>query len=420
MKNNIFKETRNKIVITSNVIVLFSLFVFSIIIALFYRVNLYQQIDRDLTNQIEMLEKIKQGDDITIQIPFQTQMPNTVLPHMTNPKMILIIYENNHTIYQSPNRYFEEGQNLNISKDSGNKIVDFSYKNYSFRCRSIDFNGVQLILLSNTDSERISYTRLINIILFSFILLLALSIYLSMLLASKVLKPIKKSYNDQVQFVQNASHEMRTPLAVIKGKLELLAMQPNETFEENFEQFSAIMSEVYSLERLTKDLLILSKEDVDADLVKINFNLTEMINEFSEFYGAIAESQNKYFFIDMTNIVNLTINQDYYRFKQSIVILIENAFKYTNESDTITAHFEQHDKYLYIKITDTGIGIKDKDKELIFERFFRSDDVRGKNIDGNGIGLSLLKSLSKSLGFKIHMCSVYGQGTEFTLIYKIK
>lgn len=420
MKNNIFKETRNKIVITSNVVVLFSLLIFSIIIALFYRVDLYQQIDRDLTNQIEMLEKIKQGNEITIQVPYQNQTPNTVLPHMTNPKMILIIYENNHIIYQSPNRYFEEGQNLNISEESINKIVDFNYKNYSFRCRSIDFNGIQLILLSNTDSERISFTRLIRIISFSFILLLALSFYLSMLLASKVLKPIKKSYNDQVQFVQNASHEMRTPLAVIKGKLELLAMHSNETVEENFEQFSTIMSEVYSLERLTKELLILSKEDVDADVVKTNFNLTEIINEFSEFYGAVAESQNKYFFIDMTNTANLTVSQDYYRFKQSIVILIENAFKYTNESDTISLRFEQHDKYLYIKVTDTGIGIKDKDKEFIFERFFRSDDVRGKNIDGNGIGLSLLKSLSKTLGFKIHMFSVYGQGTEFTLIYKIK
>ena len=97
-----------------------------------------------------------------------------------------------------------------------------------------------------------------------------------------------------------------------------------------------------------------------------------------------------------------------------LIILLENAFKYTEEGGKISLSLKIN-KNIKIIVCDNGIGIKEEDIGRIFDRFFRSADVRGKNIKGSGIGLSLLKSIGKTLGTDIKLYSKYGIGTRFEI-----
>ena len=96
--------------------------------------------------------------------------------------------------------------------------------------------------------------------------------------------------------------------------------------------------------------------------------------------------------------------------------MIENAFKYTDDNGKIEFIIEEFNKNIRISVRDNGIGIREEDQERIFDRFYRSDIVRGKNISGTGIGLSLLKSISKNFGIKLNVNSTYGEGSEFTMM----
>lgn len=234
-------------------------------------------------------------------------------------------------------------------------------------------------------------------------------------LASKVIKPVKKAYEKQIYFVQDASHEMRTPVAVIKGKVELLAHSPDDTIDDHFEHISNMMSEIRGLEKLNNDLLLLSKEDLELGLNITSFSLDDFIDEISEFYIDLAEIRHRDFqVIKPKNEIIVSWEKD--KIKRAIIILLENAFKYTNEGGSVKLIVEDLTKSIKVTVKDDGIGIKEEDQKRIFDRFYRSKEVRGKNISGTGIGLSLLKSITKNFGIKLKVNSRYGEGSEFILV----
>ena len=214
--------------------------------------------------------------------------------------------------------------------------------------------------------------------------------------------------------MQDASHEMRTPLAIIRGKLELLTKSLGYKLDDNFEYISKIMTEIRGLEKLNKDLLILSKEDIDSSVNIKKYKLNDFINDISDFYIDLAEIQDKEFNVFRPND-DIEVIWEYEKIKRCVVILLENAFKYTKENGKIDLIFENNNKSIIIKVKDNGIGIKEEDQNRIFDRFFRSDDVRANDINGSGIGLSLLYSISKTLGIKINLNSKYKEGSEFIL-----
>ena len=144
-----------------------------------------------------------------------------------------------------------------------NEIVTFTNDEYNFRGIVINNGDYKIQVIANIDSEVTSLNSLRNSIITSLVILIIVAIIFSAYLASRVIKPVREAYEKQVYFVQDASHEMRTPLAVIKGKLELLAHSWGDTIDDHFEHISKMMSEVRGLEKLNSDLLLLSKEDLD-------------------------------------------------------------------------------------------------------------------------------------------------------------
>jgi len=217
-----------------------------------------------------------------------------------------------------------------------------------------------------------------------------------------------------VFFVQDASHEMRTPLAVIKGKVELLTKSLNNISNDELFHISKIMSELRRLEKMNSDLLLLAKEDIGESNNLKEFYLEDMVGDIRGFYTDMAEIKDKIF--NIYSNTNIQVLWDYDKVKRVLIILIENAFKYTGEKGIITVVFEENYKNINVHVKDNGIGIKKEDQERIFDRFFRTENVRGNNIEGSGIGLSLLKSLCKSLNIEVVVNSEFRKGSEFILL----
>jgi two-component system sensor histidine kinase CiaH len=451
MKKDIFLSTKKKIIATSTVVVFACLIVFAIITQALYSSRVLENVDAQLLEQKKFLNQVPlnldfEGKSESIDSNFGSydskldpnsvnnshegefengsssktenafEKPNQSGKHMRiPPNLIIIVYNNNNFEMMSKNLYFSEDDLPAIPESGEDEIITFTNNGYNFRATVINNGDYKIQVIANIDPEVNSLNRVRNSIAMSLIILIIIATILSAYLASKVIKPVREAYEKQVYFVQDASHEMRTPLAVIKGKLELLAHSWGDTIDDHFEHISKMMSEVRGLEKLNSDLLLLSKEDLELSINITSFKLNNLINDLSDFYLDLAEIKEKTF-----NVIkpqeDILVKWDYDKMKRAVVILIENAFKYTGENGEITLNVEDLNKHIKISVKDNGIGIKEEEQKRIFDRFYRSEGVRGQNISGTGIGLSLLKSISKNFGVKLKVNSEYGVGSEFILM----
>ena len=420
MKKDIFSRTKRKIIAISITIVFFCLIIFATITQVFYYSRFLKNVDYQLMEQ----KKLISGDVFNGGSGYSTQK-NTHIPEnfkgrpdtkamRVPPNLIVILYNNGEFQAMSNNLYFSEDNLPQFPDNSDDNIVTIESNGYAFRGVSVTHDSKKIQILANIDSEIASMKRLVTSMIFGLITLIAIALALSAYLAAKVIKPVREAYDKQVYFVQDASHEMRTPLAVIKGKLELLANASGDRIYDHFDHISKIMSEIRGLEKLNSDLLLLSKEDLNLGDNIEKFDLNDFIDEISEFYTDLAEIKKKKFTIIRPE-ESTQVEWDYNKIKRALTVLLENAFKYTDENGEIHLKIEIIKKYVRISVKDNGIGIKEEEKTRIFDRFYRSEFVRGKNIGGTGIGLSLLKSIGKSFGIKIKVNSEYGVGSEFIL-----
>ncbi len=442
MKKDIFLATKKNIIAISTSVVFACLIVFAIITQVLYSSRVLDNVDHQILEQKNLITEQSSNFDYEAsfgegkfihnesnpemeslnRIEIQPEIKHENFEEKSNgkpmhmpPNLIVIIYKNNNFEVMSKNLYFSEDDLPVLPTNTEGEIVTLTSNGYSFRGTVINNGDYKIQVLANIDSEVTSLNRLRTSIIASLVILIIVAMILSTYLASRVIKPIREAYEKQVYFVQDASHEMRTPLAVIKGKLELLAHSWGDTIDDHFEHISKMMSEVRGLEKLNSDLLLLSKEDLDLAENIINFQLNNFINDISEFYLDLAEIKEKNFKVVKPK-QEISVQWDYDKIKRSVVILIENAFKYTGENGEITLSVEDMNKHIKITVKDNGIGIKEEEQKRIFDRFYRSDAVRGQNISGTGIGLSLLKSISKNFGIKLKVNSKYGVGSEFILV----
>ncbi|EGT3616962.1 HAMP domain-containing histidine kinase [Clostridium perfringens] len=409
-RKDIFFKTKRSVTFISAGIVFFCLLIFAIITMTLYTSRVFTHVDNSLLQEKEKVQKILNPNPYEKQ--FFENGKNKLLP--IPPNIIVVQYRGDRVYSINPNPYFDEYNLPNLGEESLNKVEQITSNGYKFRGVTIVNRDIKIQLLINIDSEVQSINQLIKTIIIALTILIGIALVLSYILSSKVIKPIKEAYDKQVFFVQDASHEMKTPLAVIKGKLELLANSWDDKIEDHFEHISKMMSEVRDLEKLNSDLLLLSKEDIDNSINISTFELESFIEDLSEFYVDLAEIQEKKFIVNrpMTPVM---VKWDYSKIKRMLIIILENAFKYTENDGEISLSFEEINKNIKIIVEDNGIGIREEDRDRIFDRFFRSADVRGKNIKGSGIGLSLLKSIGNTLGTDIKLYSKYGVGTRFEI-----
>ena len=291
-----------------------------------------------------------------------------------------------------------------------------------FKELNVNVGDYHIQIIRNIDSEMFSISKLISIILFLGIISLIFIYMISLYLTKKALVPIETAWKNQAKFIQDASHELRTPITIVSSKLESLLKKPDSTIGDEAETVAIAMKETRRLKKMVNDLLSLTKEDGIVQLNKESFDLKTLIDEITEDYFDIAEYQDKEFSCDIS-ADKTDVYTDKNKFKQILRIFIDNAFKYTKSGDSISVivkNDDEDDDRLIVFVNDTGIGISKEDIPNLFDRFFRSDNVRSKDIDGSGIGLSIADVTAKNIGVDIGVTSEYGEGSSFFIKIKKK
>lgn len=207
-------------------------------------------------------------------------------------------------------------------------------------------------------------------------------------LSRLTLKPIVETLKKQNQFVQDASHELRTPLTIIKAKQEKLLENPQTKIIDNVEDISITLQETSRLTKLISELMELAKNDSEKmQLNRSNFDVDKEIESMIKLYSDVAETQNKTILTKLN--FNEEINIDLNKFKELLVILLDNSIKYTKEKDSIEVITYKKDNKFVLEIADTGIGISKDAIDKVFTRFYREEKSRNRAQGGMGLGLSI-------------------------------
>jgi two-component system sensor histidine kinase ArlS len=227
-----------------------------------------------------------------------------------------------------------------------------------------------------------------------------------------MLNRIETSYESQKQFVSDASHELRTPIAVIQGYINMLNRWGSSNEEVLQESIEAIQNEARSMQDLVEKLLYLSRHDKKTlKLTKKRFNMRPLVEDMVKETRLMAGRR----IINNPVMEDVIVYGDKQALKQAIRIFIDNAVKYTKEDDEITILCQKINEDCVITVSDTGIGMTQKDIDHIFNRFYRSDHVRNQNISGHGLGLSLAKIIILAHTGKIKVRSQFKKGSSFII-----
>lgn len=232
-----------------------------------------------------------------------------------------------------------------------------------------------------------------------------------------MLDRLQRTYEAQNQFVSDASHELRTPIAVIQGYANLLDRWGKEDKEVLDEAIGAIKSEAEAMKTLVEQLLFLARSDKHTQKVEMaDFKVNELIGEVVKETKLIAPNHE---ILNMHN-EEIIINGDRSLLKEALRVFIDNSIKYTEEQGTIKINSYVKGKKLVLEVEDTGAGISKEDVPFIFDRFYRADKSRTKESGGTGLGLSIAKWIIIKHKGKIEVQSKLGHGTKITILLPLK
>ena len=235
---------------------------------------------------------------------------------------------------------------------------------------------------------------------------------ISLYLARWALRPVERAWEQQRQFVADASHELKTPLTVILANIGILLSHRESTIEQQLKWVEYTGTEATRMKQLVDDLLFLAKSDArrmpppqtPVDLSNIAWSSLLP-------YESVAFEQGVT--LNSSIAPNLFILGDSGRLQQLIVILLDNACKYAGEHGVVTLTLEQVQSKARLTVNNTGALIPMDQLEQIFERFYRLDQSRARKTEGYGLGLSIAKTIVEAHGGKISAVSSAGAGTSF-------
>lgn len=235
----------------------------------------------------------------------------------------------------------------------------------------------------------------------------------SYMLARITLRPIEEAHAAQARFTADASHELRTPLAAMRAETEVALRDPSLTLEEAREQLASNLEELARLSDLSEGLLQLARGDVD-DAVREPVAVSDLI-ELAVEHVASPASQ-KHISITVSKLPQAEVLGDGRQLKQAVVILLDNAIKYSEPKTTISIKAFKRDGTAKITVTDQGKGIDDADLPHIFDRFYRADTARSQaNVSGHGLGLAIAQQVVSQHGGTMDVSSKLGNGSTFTI-----
>ena len=250
------------------------------------------------------------------------------------------------------------------------------------------------------------------------VLALALAAGVGHVLAGEAIVPLIEAYEKQRQFAADASHELRTPLSVVMASADLLDNDPSITSPFLKQVIGDVRDEVKKMTKLVSDLLFVARSDNQAlKLKRSKLDLAAAADQTVRLMQPLADK--KKIAIAREGEASLVAKLDEQKMKQLLLILVDNAVKYTMEGGNVTVRvLSPAAGKIRLEVEDTGIGISKEDKAKIFDRFFRVDKARSREMGGNGLGLAIAQEIVTLHDGNINVESELGKGTKFIVTLK--
>ena len=231
---------------------------------------------------------------------------------------------------------------------------------------------------------------------------------------NRMLDRIERSYNSQKQFVSDASHELRTPISVIRGYTDMLKRWGKDDPEVLEEGIAAISQETEGMKDLVESLLFLARHDKKTLMMEISaFDPSEIISEVRKEEAMVHTDH----IFEISRSESMIINADRNMMKQVVRILCDNAVKYSETGKRVKLScLKDAEGMCCISVEDEGQGISQEDLPKVFDRFYRSDKARKSDSGGHGLGLSIARIIVIAHNGKIRVRSKPGCGTVFTIL----
>ena len=391
-------------------LIILTLFIISLLVIFNYQ--LYQRELNDIKKDLKEIETIHNNyyivnDDVIID-------GNNMKPMFINANVYVISFDSIHNITNITS-YTDNGlSNVEIIKLATN-FLNTNKKSdignlYTSRYAYYLTNKNNLIIMDNyiINNKLGDYFRMSLLI---FILLEILIIYVSNTLTKWLTKPAIEAFSKQKQFIVDASHELKTPLAIITASAESLEMEPTEK-----KWLDNIKSESERMNKLVTDLLDLAKSENMEIKEKYNINnLSKIIEKTSLTFESLIYENKLKIEDNIDKDIMFSCNPD--KIKQLLGILLDNAIKHSTKNSKITVNLYKDKNNIILEIKNKGKEITKEDQEKIFDRFYRVDESRNRSDNRYGLGLSIAKNIVTSHNGKIFVNCKNGY-TTFKVIFK--
>jgi two-component system phosphate regulon sensor histidine kinase PhoR len=234
------------------------------------------------------------------------------------------------------------------------------------------------------------------------------------LLTIKDITHMRKLENVRREFVSNVTHELKTPLTSISGFVETIKSNPDMDDETRNKFLEIIEIESDRLQNLINDILLLSEIENEPFATDVqDVDITKVVSDVEDILSPTAHEKG----VEIVSSLDrdITIRANYNRIKQILMNLLDNAIKYNKKDGKVFIKANTNGDIATISVKDTGIGIPQDNLERLFERFYRVDKGRSRQMGGTGLGLSIVKHIVGMYNGDINITSTLGEGTEVTL-----
>lgn len=272
-------------------------------------------------------------------------------------------------------------------------------------------SGYSVVYLDVTAQLKIT-TNLIYTFLAVALVMLAVIYLTSRYFANRSIEPVRKAFEKQRQFIADASHELKTPLAVINTNAEVLLANSEDSIKSQSKWLHHIKSETERMKALANDLLYLARmDDARGHLIFVPFDLSEAVESVILTMEAVIYEKELALTYEIEPRLSMTGSSE--QVKQVVMILLDNAVKYANPRGAIHLELKKQHHRPLLKVTNTGEGIAPEHIKHIFDRFYRADASRSRKHGGYGLGLAIAKSIVEGHKGKIFVKSVPNEQTSF-------
>lgn len=418
-----FKKLRNKFLILSMTVTSLILIVSFAVIYM----TTYNNIQND---NLEKLDELSSNSFLP-NLPgnLMDSLPQFLIPSDYNLSFSLIVDENGNlqerfSYIDMPEDAYTEAAVKVWRNPQSNTPVQFndriwqytvspkSHYTISINNSIMDIDGYLISFLDVTESHR---TLRVLLATFSVVGVCALAAVFafSLYFANRAIKPIIIAWEAQKQFVADASHELKTPLTIINSNYDALISKKKETIESQIKWLDYIKDGADRMSKLVNELLALASYDATSLILKQDeCNLSKLVLDAAHSMDAGVFEKNINFIHNVEPDVFL--KSDFEKIKQVLMILLDNAVKYTNNRGLIEVALVRSRRHIRITVKNSGNGIAPEDLPKIFDRFYRADSSRTSDAGSYGLGLSIAKTIADSLNGEISVTSSLGGDTVFT------